>query len=164
MINEKLGDYLITKSLGKGGFGSVWEATAEDGNTVALKVLNPQVLENSKVVRKFFHEAMILAKLDHPNICRLMEFFPDGENYCIVMEYVKGVELKKLIAQRQGPLPFDPAYNIATHCLDAFQYAHKNGILHRDIKPANIMINEDHVPKIMDFGIAKMGVDSLRSP
>ncbi|MBW1752941.1 MAG: SUMF1/EgtB/PvdO family nonheme iron enzyme [Deltaproteobacteria bacterium] len=157
MINEQLGDYLITKSLGKGGFGSVWEATAEDGNTVALKVLNPQVLENAKVVRKFFHEAMILAKLDHPNICRLMEFFPDGENYCIVMEYVKGVELKKLIAQRQGPLPFDPAYNIAKHCLDAFQYAHKNGILHRDIKPANIMINEDHVPKIMDFGIAKMG-------
>jgi len=158
MINEQLGDYLITKSLGKGGFGSVWEATAEDGKTVALKVLNPQVLENEKVVRKFFHEAMILAKLDHPNICRLMEFFPDGENYCIVMEYVSGVELKKLIAQRKGdPLPFDPAFKIAKSCLSAFQYAHKNGILHRDIKPANIMITENHDTKIMDFGIAKMG-------
>lgn len=157
MINEKLGDYLITKSLGKGGFGSVWEAQASDGAQVALKILNPQVLENEKVVRKFFHEAMILAKLDHPNICRLMEFFPDGQNYCIVMEYIKGVELKKLIAKRQGPLPFEPAYKIAKHCLDAFQYAHKNGILHRDIKPANIMIDKDHNPKIMDFGIAKMG-------
>ena len=157
MINEKLGDYLITKSLGKGGFGSVWEAQSSDGTTVAIKVLNPQVLENEKVVRKFFHEAMILAKLNHPNICKLMEFFPDGTNYCIVMEHVQGVELKKLIAQRKGPLPFERAYKIATDTLDAFQYAHENGILHRDIKPANIMINKDFVPKIMDFGIAKMG-------
>ncbi|MFC1516497.1 protein kinase, partial [Thermodesulfobacteriota bacterium] len=94
MIDKVLGDYTIIKSLGKGGFGSVWEAKSTDGHSVALKVLNPQVLENEKVVRKFFHEAMILAKLDHPNICRLMEFFPDGNNYCIVMEYVKGTELK----------------------------------------------------------------------
>ena len=99
MINETLGDYLITKSLGKGGFGTVWEAQSSDGTKVALKVLNPQVLENEKVVRKFFHEAMILAKLNHPNICKLMEFFPDGTNYCIVMEYVEGVELNPAYLQ-----------------------------------------------------------------
>jgi len=157
MINEKLGDYLIIKSLGKGGFGTVWEAQSRDGSTVALKVLNPQVLENEKVVRKFFHEAMILAKLNHPNICKLLEFFPDGDNYCIVMEYVKGAELKKIISQRPGPLPFEQAYKIAKATLDAFQYAHENGILHRDIKPANIMIDKDLNPKIMDFGIARMG-------
>lgn len=155
MIDKVLGDYTITKSLGKGGFGSVWEAKSSDGHSVALKVLNPQVLENEKVVRKFFHEAMILAKLDHPNICRLMEFFPDGNNYCIVMEYVKGTELKKLM-QQQKKLPHDLAFKIAKQSLEGFQYAHESGILHRDIKPANIMVDKHGNSKIMDFGIAKM--------
>jgi len=157
MIDTQMGDYFITKSLGKGGFGSVWVATSADDAQVALKVLNPQVLENERVVRKFFHEAMILAKLDHPNICKLLEFFPDGENYAIVMEYVKGLELKKLISMAEGPLPFEQAYKIAMASLDAFQYAHIAGVLHRDIKPANIMIDENSNPKVMDFGIAKMG-------
>ena len=154
---RKLGDYEIIGSLGKGGFGSVWKAQASDGTLVALKVLNPQVLDNQRVVKKFFHEAMILAKLDHPNICKLMEFFPDGNNYAIVMEYVEGVELKKIMQQQKGLLPFDISYKIAKQCLEAFQYAHENGILHRDIKPANIMIDKNGNSKIMDFGIAKMG-------
>ena len=90
MAEERIGDYEIISSLGRGGFGSVYKARAASGNLVALKVLNPQVLDNQKVVKKFFHEAMILAKLDHPNICRLIEFFPDGQNYAIVMEYIEG--------------------------------------------------------------------------
>lgn len=157
MIGEKLGDYEITATLGKGGFGSVYKARTEDGKDVAIKVLNPQVLENKKVVKKFFHEAMIMAKLDHPHICKLMEFFPDGENYCIVIEFVEGVELKKILSQQKGLLPLDIGLKIAKQCLEAFQYAHENGILHRDIKPANIMIDQKGNAKIMDFGIAKLG-------
>jgi formylglycine-generating enzyme required for sulfatase activity len=157
MIGEKLGDYEITATLGKGGFGSVFKALTEDGKDVAIKVLNPQALENKKVVKKFFHEAMIMAKLEHPHICKLMEFFPDGENYCIVIEYVEGVELKKVLAQQKGLLPLDIGLKIAKQCLEAFQYAHENGILHRDIKPANIMIDTHGNSKIMDFGIAKLG-------
>jgi len=157
MINEKIGDYEVTNALGKGGFGSVWMAKSSDGTTVALKLLNPQALDNQKVVKKFFHEAMILAKLDHPNITKLLEFFPDGDNYAIVMEYVEGIELKKLLQQQKGLLPFHHAYKIALQSLDAFQYAHEHGILHRDIKPANIMIDKNGNAKIMDFGIAKMG-------
>lgn len=156
MIDEIVGDYTIISSLGKGGFGSVWKAKATDDTIVALKILNPQALENKKVVKKFFHEAMILAKLAHPNITKLIEFFPDGENYAIVMEYVEGVELKKILQQHNGPLPFDQAYHIARQSLDAFQYAHENGILHRDIKPGNIIINNNGDAKLMDFGIAKM--------
>lgn len=156
MIGQEMGDYVITKSLGKGGFGSVWKAETKDRTNVALKVLNPQVLENEKVVRKFFHEAMILAKLDHPNICKLLEFFPDGGNYAIVMEYVEGTELKDILKQHPGPLPLGQAFNIAKQALEAFQYAHENGILHRDIKPANIMVAKNGAAKIMDFGIAKM--------
>ena len=156
MIDQELGDYIINKSLGKGGFGSVWRAKSHDNTSVALKILNPQVLENEKVVRKFFHEAMILAKLDHKNICKLLEFFPDGGNYAIVMEYVEGTELKDIIRQQKAPLPVAQAFNIAKQSLEAFQYAHENGILHRDIKPANIMISKGGEVKIMDFGIAKM--------
>jgi serine/threonine protein kinase len=156
MVNEQIGAYRIVRSLGRGSYGSVWAAEAEDGSQVAMKILNSQVLENEKVVRKFFHEAMILAKLDHPNICKLLDFFPDGDNYAIVMEYVDGVELKKLLAQHQGPLPFDQAYKLARQTLKAFQYAHENGILHRDIKPGNIMIDQNGDARIMDFGIASM--------
>ena len=157
MINQKIGDYEITNALGKGGFGSVWMAKSSEGATVALKLLNPQALDNQKVVKKFFHEAMILAKLDHPNITKLLEFFPDGDNYAIVMEYVEGIELKKLLQQQKGLMPFNQAYKIAIQTLDAFHYAHEHGILHRDIKPANIMIDKHGNAKIMDFGIAKMG-------
>ncbi|CAB5126110.1 hypothetical protein D3OALGB2SA_3299 [Olavius algarvensis associated proteobacterium Delta 3] len=156
MIGQKLGDYEIISSLGKGGFGSVWKAKASDDTTVAIKVLNPQVLDNQKVVKKFFHEAMILAKLDHPGITKLLEFFPDEDNYAIVMEYVEGVELKRVLQQQAGLLPFDIAFKIAKQTLDAFHYAHNNGILHRDIKPGNIMIDRQGNAKIMDFGIAKM--------
>ena len=156
MIGEKFGDYEIVDSLGKGGFGSVWKGVDKEGTPVAIKVLNPQVLDNQKVVKKFFHEAMILAKLDHPGITRLLEFFPDGNNYAIVMEYVEGVELKKILQQQKGLLPYDIALKIAKQVLDAFQYAMQNGILHRDIKPGNIMIDKHGNAKIMDFGIAKM--------
>ncbi|MBN2058915.1 MAG: protein kinase, partial [Deltaproteobacteria bacterium] len=157
MAEDQIGDYEIISSLGRGGFGSVYKARAANGTLVALKVLNPQVLDNQKVVKKFFHEAMILAKLDHPNICRLIEFFPDGQNYAIVMEYIEGTELKELMQkQPNGLLPFDRAFRIAKQSLSAFQYAHENGILHRDIKPANMMIDRQENCKIMDFGIAKV--------
>ena len=156
MIGEHIGDYEITGSLGKGGFGAVYKAKSKDGADLALKLLNPQALDNQRVVKKFFHEAMILAKLDHPNITKLMEFFPDGENYALVMEYVEGVELKEVIQKHKGPMPFELAYKIANQALDAFHYAHQNGILHRDIKPGNIIIDKNGDAKIMDFGIAKM--------
>ncbi|MBW2118000.1 MAG: SUMF1/EgtB/PvdO family nonheme iron enzyme [Deltaproteobacteria bacterium] len=155
-MDQTVGDYEIIKSLGRGGFGSVWKAKSSMGDIVALKILNPQVLDNARVVKKFFHEAMILAKLDHPNICKLMEFFPDGNNYAIVMEYIEGLELKKLLKDQEGQLPLDQANKIARQSLAAFQYAHENGILHRDIKPGNIMIDKNGDSKIMDFGIAKI--------
>lgn len=156
MEGKKIGDYEILNKLGTGGFGTVWKAKSHDGTPCAMKILNPQALDNDRVVKKFFHEAMILAKLDHKNITRLLEFFPDASNYAIAMEYVEGITLKDLLKQRKGAIPYEQALIIAKQILAAFQYANENGIIHRDIKPGNIMIDKNSVVKIMDFGIARI--------
>ncbi len=158
MVNEQVGDYRIFRSLGRGGFGSVWAAEKRDGTTAAIKILNPLVFRNKKIVRKFFHEAMILARLDHPNITKFIDFFTDGDNYAIAMEYIQGVELKELLARHEGPLPIGQACKLARQTLKALQYAYENGILHRDIKPSNIMIDHKGNAKLMDFGIASMSM------
>ena len=152
----KIGNYYVSNLLGKGGFGSVWKGMTPDGEPVAIKVLNPDVIENERAVRKFFHEAIILSKMDHPNICRFMDFFPYEGNYAIVMDFVKGVELKSIIEENEGPLPMEQARLIAGQALDAFHYAHMKDILHRDIKPENISVDEEGTAKVMDFGIAKL--------
>ncbi len=151
-----IGSYEVVKLLGTGGFGSVWQAKDAAGKLVAIKLLNPDALENERAVRKFFHEAIILSRLDHPNICRFIDFFPHGENYAIVMDFVKGVDLKTLLEKRNAPLPFPKACQIADQTLDAFHYAHRQKVLHRDIKPENIVLDTKGEARIMDFGIAKM--------
>jgi serine/threonine protein kinase len=153
---RKLGDYEIIRLLGRGGFGTVYKAKSADGTVVAIKVLNPKALEDKSIVNKFFHEAIIMARLDHPYITKLLDFFLDEDNYAIVMEYIEGTELDKVLSELEKGLPFDTAFQLARQILDAFQYALEHGILHRDIKPANIMIDADGDCKIMDFGVAKM--------
>ncbi|MCP3953994.1 MAG: protein kinase [Desulfobacterales bacterium] len=152
----KIGNYYVSNLLGKGGFGSVWKGITPDGEPVAIKVLNPDVIENERAVRKFFHEAIILSKMDHPNICRFFDFFPYEGNYAIVMDFVKGVELKSLLEEQEGPMLMEKARHIAAQALDAFHYAHMKDILHRDIKPENISVDEEGTVKVMDFGIAKL--------
>ncbi|MEE8430905.1 MAG: serine/threonine-protein kinase, partial [Candidatus Desulfatibia sp.] len=153
---KKFGNYEVVKLLGKGGFGSVWQATAADGLPVAVKVLNPDVLDNDRAVRKFFHEAINLSKMNHPNICRFIDFFPQEGNYAIVMDFVQGTDLKDLLKKQSGPLPFDTARQIAAQALDALHYAHQKQVLHRDIKPENITLTTEGAVKIMDFGIARL--------
>ncbi len=153
---KNIGEYEVLETLGEGGFGIVYKARAANGTLTAVKQLNAQALDNEKVVKKFFHEAMILAKLDHPNITKLFEFFPAGDAYAIVMEYVEGVTLKELIIGSGDHVAVEKATGICQQILGAFYYAHNNGVIHRDIKPGNIMINKDGVVKIMDFGIAKI--------
>ncbi len=152
----QIGNYYVSNLLGKGGFGSVWKGMTPDGEPVAIKVLNPDVIENERAVRKFFHEAIILSKMDHPNICRFYDFFPYEGNYAIVMDFVKGVELKEILEKHEGPLPMEQARHIAAQALDAFHYAHMKDVLHRDIKPENISVDDEGTAKVMDFGIAKL--------
>jgi hypothetical protein len=125
-------------------------------------MLHREMLENKRVIQKFFNEAMILAKLEHDYITRLLEFFPDGDNFAIVMEYVEGETLKDLMADVKGTLPYKQALSIAKQILEAFQFAHEKGIIHRDIKPGNIMVVDGSIVKVMDFGIAKISTSASR--
>jgi len=155
-VPSKIGNYDVVKLLGRGGFGSVWKATDSKGMAVAVKLLNPDALENERAVRKFFHEALILSKLNHPNICRFIDFFPYNQNFAIVMDFVQGTDIKTMLKEQQGPLPFEKACRIAAQTLDAFHYAHQQTVLHRDIKPENITLDENDEVRVMDFGIAKL--------
>lgn len=153
---KKVGSYTIVELIGRGGFGSVWKAVDARGRDVAVKFLNPDFLDNERAVRKFFHEAIILSRLTHPNITRFIDFFPEDNNYVIVMDYIDGSDLKALLKRQKGPLPLSSATVVADQVLDAFHYAQEQQILHRDIKPENIMVDSRGNAKIMDFGIAKM--------
>jgi len=152
----KIGNYEVIKLLGKGGFGSVWQAQTPDGQPVAIKVLNPEVMEDERAVRKFYHEAINLSKMNHPNICRFIDFFPHEGNPAIIMDFVQGTNLQDLLKSQKGPLPFETACLIASQALDGLHYAHQKKVFHRDIKPENITLTTEGVAKIMDFGIASL--------
>ena len=155
MVNDKINNYELLGTLGIGGFGNVYKAVSRAGDLVALKRLNRHLLDLPEIKNKFFHEAKILSKLDHPNICRLLDFFTDGPDCIIVMEYIDGSDLKELMfSEPDNRIPIKQVIGIAVQCLAAFQYAYEMGILHRDIKPSNIMIDGNGKCTVMDFGIA----------
>jgi len=155
MKRNKIGKYELLGSLGRGGFGNVYKAKTDDGALFAIKVLNHYLKDYPEIVQSFFHEANILSTLNHTNICKLVDYFPDGPDYAIVLEYIDGVNLKEFMhMQPDNLIPFDQAIKIARECISAFQYAYEKGIIHRDIKPSNIMINHKGKSIITDFGIA----------
>jgi len=155
MNKNKIGKYEVLGTLGMGGYGNVYKAVSSDGNIVALKTVNPHLSDNSEIKNKFFNEAKILSKLNHPNIGKLIDFFMDDTDCVIVMEYIDGTDLKELMIQEpDNLLPLKQAIKIAGQCLSAFQYAYDMGVLHRDIKPSNIMIDKSGRSIITDFGTA----------
>ncbi len=153
---EQIRDYKIVKKIGEGGMGTVYLAsdTMLERN-VAIKVLNPLLTKDSQFTDRFRHEAKVQASLIHPNIVTLYNYFREGDNYCMVMEYVEGVTLKQLITNT-GPLPEQKILWVLNQILEAVGFAHKKGIIHRDIKPSNILLTDDNIVKILDFGIAKI--------
>lgn len=162
MIKDKIDKYELLGSLGVGGFSTAYKAVSDDGNIVALKKLNPHVIDNTQIIDRFLDEAKILSKLNHPNICRLLDFFSEEPDYVIIMEYIEGFDLKELMQAKPNiPLPFKQSKNIANQCLGALQYAYEMNILHRDIKPSNIMIDKNENSHVMDFGIATVIGDAL---
>ena len=155
MKGQKINDrYQIMKTIGEGGMANVYLAydTILDRN-VAVKVLRGDLATDEKFVRRFQREALSASSLSHPNIVEVYDVGEDNGSYFIVMEYIKGKHLKQLLKQR-GKLTLTEVVDIMLQVTDGMSAAHDKYIIHRDIKPQNIMILENGLIKITDFGIA----------
>jgi len=159
---QKINDrYQIIKSIGEGGMANVYLAldTILDRN-VAVKVLRGDLAHDEKFVRRFQREALAASSLSHPNIVEVYDVGEDNGNYYIVMEYIEGRQLKQLLKKREK-LTLTEAIDIMMQVTDGMSTAHDAYIIHRDIKPQNIMILDNGMVKITDFGIA-MAINSTQ--
>ena len=155
MKGQKINDrYQIIKTIGEGGMANVYLAydTILDRN-VAVKVLRGDLATDEKFVRRFQREALSASSLSHPNIVEVYDVGEDNGSYYIVMEYIDGKHLKQLLKKR-GNLTLTEVVDIMLQVTDGMSAAHDSYIIHRDIKPQNIMILENGLIKITDFGIA----------
>ena len=149
------GRYRIERLLGRGGMASVYLARdAELDRPVALKVLAQHLAGDHEFRRRFLREARLAARLSHPNVVQVYDAGEDDDRPFIVMEYVPGTTLAEVLARR-GPLPCSDALQIAHQAALGLQSAHDAGLVHRDIKPQNLLVRDDGVVKIADFGIAR---------
>ena len=149
--------YEIIQKIGNGGMAIVYKARDLTLNRyVAVKVLRDEFTTDEEFIKRFETEAQSAARLIHPNIVSIYDVGVDNNlTYYIVMELIQGKTLKEIIIQEQGPLPWKWSINVSIQIASALEMAHKNNIIHRDIKPHNIIITEDGVAKVTDFGIAK---------
>ena len=147
--------YLVKERIGIGGMAEVYEGQDQVlGRKVAVKVMLPQYAEDATFVARFKQEAASAANLQSPYIVNVYDWGQDDGTYYIVMEYVRGSDLKTAIQQR-GPVNQRKVAEIGSQVCQALSVAHNQDIIHRDIKPQNIMIQPDGNIKVMDFGIAR---------
>jgi eukaryotic-like serine/threonine-protein kinase len=157
LSGSRVGAYELREELGRGGMGVVYRAERVDGSVqqqVAIKLVRRELLD-SDMRRRFLLERQTLAAMDHPNIARLIDAaeLDDGTPY-YVMEFVAGVPITDYCAREQ--LSYRQRVELFRKVCDAVTQAHRNLIVHRDLKPGNILVTADGVPKLLDFGIAKM--------
>ena len=153
--NYIAGRYEMIEKVGNGGMATVYKAKDKVLNRfVAVKVLKEEFTTDEEFIRRFNIEAQSAAGLTHPNIVSVYDVGQENGIYFIVMELIQGKTLKQIINE-EGKLPWKWSINIAIQIASALEAAHKNNIVHRDIKPHNIIITEDGIAKVTDFGIAK---------
>ncbi len=165
LVGGVIGPYRVEKLLGAGGMGAVYLATRADGafdQKVAIKVVR-RGMDTDEILRRFHFERRTLAQLRHPNIAVLHDggSLPDGRPY-LVMEFVDGIPLNTYC--RDNQLGTIERLELFKSVCAAVQFAHQNLVIHRDLKPGNIMVTPDGIPKLLDFGIAKVlapGNDSV---
>lgn len=154
MIPRQIGRYIVQRHLGSGGMGDVYLASDTQLNRpVALKFLPPDFAADAGRRERFLREAQIAAALSHPHVATVFEVLEHEGNLVLAMEYVEGETLRKAISR--GPLPLRSVLRLGAQVSDALAAAHRRGAVHRDIKPENIMIMQDGLAKVLDFGLAR---------
>ncbi len=151
MIGKVIDNYTIIEELGRGGMGVVYKAKEDNIRFVALKLITSDRSNDLDFLGLFEREAKSMATLEHPNIVKLLRY---KSGHFLVMDYIRGKTLQDVLDGKS--LDVERVTRIFTVLLDALEYAHRIGVVHRDLKPTNIMIREDGVVKVMDFGIAKL--------
>lgn len=149
------GRYELLERIGDGGMAVVYKARCRLLNRfVAIKILKPDFIKDAKFIENFRKESQAAASLSHPNIVNVYDVGREGNINYIVMELIEGKVLSDVIRE-EAPIDYMRAIEIAKQLASALSLAHKNQIIHRDVKPLNILITQDGIPKITDFGIAK---------
>jgi serine/threonine protein kinase len=151
-----LGPYELIEMLGQGGMGTVWKARhTKLDKLVALKLLPPHLMSDADAVNRFEREMKAVGKLEHAHIVRAMDADEaDGVHY-LVMEYIEGIDLAKLVKQR-GPRKLPEACQMIRHAALGLAHAHEHGLVHRDIKPSNLLLSKKGLVKILDLGLARL--------
>ena len=149
------GRYQIIEELGIGGMGTVYKAVDTTINEkVALKLINPEIATNKKTIERFQNELRFARQVSHKNVCRMYHLGKEKDAHYIVMEYIRGENLKSMIRMTKQ-LSVRTAVNVAKQVCEGLAEAHRMGVVHRDLKPSNIMIDRAGNVRIMDFGIAR---------
>jgi serine/threonine protein kinase/TolB-like protein/Tfp pilus assembly protein PilF len=157
LVGSRIGPYRVVSELGRGGMGAAYLAERADDayrRQVAIKVIK-RGMDSDAIVRRFLHERQILANLNHPNIAMLLDggTTDDGLPY-FVMEYVEGQPIDRFCTTHR--LSTNQRLTLLRAVCDAVHHAHERRVIHRDLKPGNILVSEDGIPKLLDFGIAKV--------
>jgi len=161
MIGKVINKYRFDEKLGEGGMGVVYKAWDVDlERPVALKMLHPVFSQDATFLKRFRAEARALAQLDNPHIVTVYDLQKTEDGLFIVMQYVEGVTLAGKL-EKSGPLPSAEALTIFKQLLEALSHAHQAHIIHRDVKPSNVMLNQQGLVKVTDFGLAKIPYDSV---
>jgi eukaryotic-like serine/threonine-protein kinase len=151
----RLGDYELLEEIARGGMGVVYRARQLSLNRiVALKVVLHGPFSSADFVRRFRHEAHVVAGLRHPNIVAIYDVGEHGGNHFLSLEFVEGQSFAELVRER--PLPAKRAANYLKTIAEAVEHAHQHGVLHRDLKPSNILLDVFDQPRVTDFGLAKL--------
>jgi len=159
----RLGRFEIIGEIGAGAMGKIYEGYDPTINRrVAVKTINANLRagNNERARQRFLREAQAAGALNHPNIVTIYQADEAGEYSFIAMEFLEGETLEALI-KRRAPFPLEEICRLGAPICDALDYAHRNGVVHRDIKPANIMLTNEGVVKVMDFGIAHVDYSTL---